>query len=165
MSLLKTTTRSIFSLHIMLCSSAKRARQFRIYFKFSSQGLGSSFTRFNRPLSNYASVPANNNLKSRLRARKYRKCMKTWHKASTSGYCSRELKSNWKVVYYRYFINPLSRVVFFHPSLFGEGGGGVVSIPLFNLANFILSIDLKRCMHRANLVIVLNRTLENEFRG
>ena len=36
----------------------------------------------------------NNNLKSRLRARKYRKCMKTWHEASTSG----ELKRNSKVV-------------------------------------------------------------------
>ena len=33
----------------------------------------------NRPLSNYASVPANNSLKSRLRARKYSKCIKTWH--------------------------------------------------------------------------------------
>ena len=29
--------------------------------------------------SNCASVSANNNLKSRLRARKYSKCMKTWH--------------------------------------------------------------------------------------
>ena len=57
-----------------------------------------SGTVCNRPLSNYASVPANNNLKSRLRARKYSKCMKTWHEASTSGYCSRELKRNSKVV-------------------------------------------------------------------
>ena len=46
-----------------------------------------------------ASVPANNNLKSRLRARKYSKCMKTWHEASTSGHCSRELNRNSKVVY------------------------------------------------------------------
>ena len=51
----------------------------------------------NSPFPNYASVPANNNLKSRLVlscARKYSKCMKTWHKSSTSGYCSRELKRN-----------------------------------------------------------------------
>ena len=34
----------------------------------------------NRPLSNYVSVPANNNPKSRLRARKYSKCMKTWQR-------------------------------------------------------------------------------------
>ena len=54
--------------------------------------------KFNSALSNYASVPANNNLKSRLRARKYSKCMKTWHEASTSGYCSRELKCKSKVV-------------------------------------------------------------------
>ena len=53
----------------------------------------------NRPLSNYASVPTNNNLKSTLRARKYSKCMKTWHEASASGYCSRELKRTSKVVY------------------------------------------------------------------
>ena len=33
-------------------------------------------------------------LKSRLRSRKYSKCMKTWHEASTSGYCSRELTQN-----------------------------------------------------------------------
>ena len=31
----------------------------------------------NRPLSNYVSVPMNNNLKSRLQARKYSKCKKT----------------------------------------------------------------------------------------
>ena len=53
----------------------------------------------NRALSNYASVPVNNNLKSRLWARKYSKCMKTWQEASTSGYCSRELKRKTKVVY------------------------------------------------------------------
>ena len=53
----------------------------------------------NRPLSNYASVPVNNNLKSRLRARKYSKCIKTWHEASTSGSCSRELKRNSKAAY------------------------------------------------------------------
>ena len=38
------------------------------------------------------SVLTNNYLKSKLRARKYSKCMKTWHEALTSGYCSRELK-------------------------------------------------------------------------
>ena len=53
----------------------------------------------NRPLSNYASVPMNSNLKSRLPAKIYSKCMKTWHEASTSGYCLRELKCNSKVVY------------------------------------------------------------------
>ena len=37
-------------------------------------------------------------LRITLRARKYNKCMKTWHEASTSGY-SRELKRNSKVVY------------------------------------------------------------------
>ena len=32
----------------------------------------------------------NNNLKSRLHARKYSKCIKTWHEALTSDYCSWE---------------------------------------------------------------------------
>ena len=53
----------------------------------------------NRPLSNYASVPANKNLKSRLRASKYSKFMTTWHESSTSGCSSRELNRNSKVVY------------------------------------------------------------------
>ena len=35
----------------------------------------------------------------RFRARKYSKYVKTWHEASTSGYCSRELKRNSKVAY------------------------------------------------------------------
>ena len=47
-------------------------------------------------LSNYDSVPVNTNVKSRLRARKYSKCIKTRHEASTSGYCSRELKRSSK---------------------------------------------------------------------
>ena len=51
-------------------------------------------SRGNSPFPNYTLVSANNNLKSRLGARKYSKCMKTWHQASTSGYCSRELKRN-----------------------------------------------------------------------
>ena len=46
--------------------------------------------RITRPLANYA---------RRLGARKYSKCMKTWHEASTSGCCSRELKRNSKVPY------------------------------------------------------------------
>ena len=37
------------------------------------------------------------NLKPRLGVRKYSKCMKTCDKASTSGYCTRELKRNSKV--------------------------------------------------------------------
>ena len=37
--------------------------------------------------------------KSRFGAKKYSKCMKTWHEASTSGYCLQELKRNGKVVY------------------------------------------------------------------
>ena len=56
----------------------------------------------NTPLSNYASVPANNNLKSRLVlscARKYSKIMHSSALASTSAYCSQELKHNSKVVY------------------------------------------------------------------
>ena len=60
-----------------------------------------SMTTETRPLSNYPSVPANN-LKSRLGARKYSKCMKTGHEASTSGYCSRKLKRNSKVVPWTY---------------------------------------------------------------
>ena len=49
---------------------------------------------FNSPFPNYASVPVNNNLKLRFCVRKYSNCMKTWHEASTSGYCSWELKHN-----------------------------------------------------------------------
>ena len=63
-------------------------------------------TANNSPFPNYASVPvslvlvpANNNLKSRLGARKYSKCMKTGHLASTSGYCSLELKRNSEMGY------------------------------------------------------------------
>ena len=57
-----------------------------------------SFDKFLKMMLNaivnksYYLIPANNNQKSRLRARKYSKCMKTWHEASTSGLCSRELK-------------------------------------------------------------------------
>ena len=40
----------------------------------------------------HASVPSNNNLKSRLGVRKYSKCIKTGYLASTSSYCLRELK-------------------------------------------------------------------------
>ena len=54
---------------------------------------------------NYASVPANNNLKSRLVlccAVQYICCIFSHGSAlaSTSGYCSRELKRNSKVVHY-----------------------------------------------------------------
>ena len=48
----------------------------------------------NRTLSIYASVSANNNLKSRLLARKYSNCVITWHQAATSGYCSQK----WSVI-------------------------------------------------------------------
>ena len=37
---------------------------------------------------NHASVPANSNWRSRLRPRKYSKCMNTWHETSTSGWLS-----------------------------------------------------------------------------
>ena len=53
----------------------------------------------NRPLSSYASVPANNNLKSRLRAKFSYICCIFSHEASTSGYCSREPERNSKVFY------------------------------------------------------------------
>ena len=43
--------------------------------------------------------PQTINLKSRLGARKYSKCMKTGNLASTSGYCSRELKRNSEMGY------------------------------------------------------------------
>ena len=56
--------------------------------------------QLNRPLSNYASFPANNILKSRLRAKFSYICCIFSHKASTSGYCSRELKRKSKVVYW-----------------------------------------------------------------
>ena len=45
----------------------------------------------NSPFPSYTTVPANNNLWTRLGARKYTKCRKTGHQASTSGCCSREL--------------------------------------------------------------------------
>ena len=47
-----------------------------------------------RSLSNYASVPANNNLESRLCAKFSYICCNFSHIASTPGYCSRELKCN-----------------------------------------------------------------------
>ena len=53
----------------------------------------------NRPLSNYTSVPANNNRKSRLRAKFSYICCIFLHEALTSGYCSWELKRNSKVVF------------------------------------------------------------------
>ena len=52
----------------------------------------------NRPLSNYSSVSANNNPKSRLRAKFSYICCIFSHEASSSGYRSRELKRNSKVV-------------------------------------------------------------------
>ena len=57
------------------------------------------YTVPDRPLLNHASVPANNNLKSRLRAKFSYICCIFSHKTSTSGYCSRELKRNSEVVY------------------------------------------------------------------
>ena len=53
----------------------------------------------NSPLPNYVSALANDNLKLRLGARKYSNCMKTLHQASTSCYCSRELKLNLEMGY------------------------------------------------------------------
>ena len=53
----------------------------------------------NRLLSSYASVPTNSNLKSRLRTKFSYICCIFSHEASTSSYCSRELKCNLKVVY------------------------------------------------------------------
>ena len=52
------------------------------------------------PLSNYASVSANINLKPRLRARFSYICCIFLHEASISSYCLREMKRNSKVVYY-----------------------------------------------------------------
>ena len=71
--------------------------------RFSS--LGTDTEGNNRPLSNYALVPANNNLKLRLRAKfSYIRCIFS-HIASTSGCCSQELRRNFKVVYC-FSINP-----------------------------------------------------------
>ena len=56
---------------------------------------------FNRPLSIYASVPAKDNLKSRLRAKSSYIGWIFWYEASTSCYCSRELKRNSKMVYWQ----------------------------------------------------------------
>ena len=60
----------------------------------------------NRPLSNYASVPANNNLKSRLRENTA-DVLHSTVPSSTSGYCSWELKRNSKIVY---LLNPFIAV-------------------------------------------------------
>ena len=64
-----------------------------------TQGLRELVDQSNRLLSNCASVPANNNRKSRLRAKFSYICCIFSHEASTSGHCSRELKRNSKVVY------------------------------------------------------------------
>ena len=48
---------------------------------------------------NCAFIPANNNLKSRLRFKFSYICCIFSHEASTSGYCSRNLNRNSKVVY------------------------------------------------------------------
>ena len=53
----------------------------------------------NGSLSNYDSVPANNNLKSKLSAKFLYICCIFSHQASISGCCSRELKRNSEVVY------------------------------------------------------------------
>ena len=54
------------------------------------------------PFSIYASVPANRNLKSRIRGKFSDICCIFSHEASTPGYCSRELKRISKVFYYCY---------------------------------------------------------------
>ena len=66
------------------------------------QSLDNSLKYFqrNRPFPSYASVPANNNLKSRLGAKFSYICCIFSHQASTSGYCSRELKRNSEMGYY-----------------------------------------------------------------
>ena len=46
-----------------------------------------------RPRLNYASVPANNNLKSRFGAKFLYICGNLLHEASTSGCCSRETEA------------------------------------------------------------------------
>ena len=69
--------------------------------------------RYNSPFPDYASVPANNNLNSRLGARKYSKCMKTGHLASTSSYCSRELKHNSEMILYSIKLKDRRFIVFF----------------------------------------------------
>ena len=51
----------------------------------------------NSPFPNYVSVPANNKLKSRLRAQFSYICCIFSNEASTSGYCSRKLKRNTEV--------------------------------------------------------------------
>ena len=56
-------------------------------------------------------------------------------------------------------INPLSQVVFFHPiPLIGRGDteGGLYQRP-FLISVIKKSIDLKLCMHTANLVIINNQ--------
>ena len=54
--------------------------------KFVSRGKKiDTYGAYNTIQLNYASVPANNYLKSRPHARKYSQCMETWHEASTSG--------------------------------------------------------------------------------
>ena len=75
-------------------------RYTNISFFFWGGGGAKPIKFVNRPLSKYASVPANNNLKSRLRAKFLYICCIFSHEASTSGYCSRELKRNSKVIYF-----------------------------------------------------------------
>ena len=85
---------------------------------------------YNTPLSNYASVPANNNLKSRLVRVVHLLCfLAQLTLAETSGCCSRELKRNSKVGYSngggnkrRTLVNdtPVMEVEFYNP--FAVGG-------------------------------------------
>ena len=76
-------------------------RYTNISFIFFGGGRGAKPIKFvNRPFSKYASVLANNNLKSRLRVKFSYICCIFSHEASTSGYCSRELKRNSKVIYF-----------------------------------------------------------------
>ena len=62
------------------------------------------YFRLNRPLSKYAPVPANNNPKSRLRTKfSFTSCIFP-HEASTSGYCSPEVKRKWYITSYRRYL-------------------------------------------------------------
>ena len=54
---------------------------------------------------------------------------------------------------FREFVNPLYKAVFLH--LLSQEGGLYQHL-LLNFAD-LLSIDLKLCMHIANLVIIINR--------
>ena len=59
--------------------------------------------RLNFPFANYASIPVNNNLKSRLCVKFLYICCIFSHEASTLGYCLQELKCNSEMGYCFHF--------------------------------------------------------------